>query len=930
MISIQRDKELRSRVKLFGGLLGEVLKEQAGDVVFEAIEKLRKGFISLRKDEDPKKRHELMDFIDKLEPNILTPVVRGFHIYFSLVNIAEEAHQHRERRRWVNSGEYLWEGSFADTLMSFKKQGISQDQLQKLLNQVLYCPVFTAHPTESKRRSILGILRRIFLLAENLNDPRISKVIRDAKIQKIKSHIQILWKTDEVRIQKLKVSDEIQNGIFYFKECLFETVPLIYRYLENAISNVYEPAAYIEAPNIVRFGSWIGGDRDGNPFVKSDTTILAVRMYARAILTEYIERIEKLSRVLAYSDRLCTPSKAFIDNLENDKEYCRTLFCDNPEKYAHEPYRRKLSIMAYRLQQNINILEQRIHNEMATSEPGYSNEDDFFNDCQLIRQSLISHGDEIVANGELQDLIRLVETFGFFLVHLDIRQESTLHTHAITDILQHQAIAVDYAAMNENERVEALCEIISAMREITIEKDQLSENTQEILDVFKLMARMRQEISPNVFGDYVISMTHTASHVMEAMFLAYIAGLIGKKNERYFCNITISPLFETIEDLLHVESVLTTLLGNKCYAGLLKASGNVQEVMLGYSDSCKDGGILASAWRLYQAQKTIIKITEQYGVDCRMFHGRGGTIGRGGGPTHDAILSQPEGTVHGQIKFTEQGEVLSYKYSNVETASYELSMGITGLIKASRCLIYPPQKDNPEYLTIMDDIASIGEAYYRELTDRTEKFIDYFYEATPVSEIAQMNIGSRPSHRNKSDRSKQSIRAIGWVFGWAQSRHTMPAWFGIGKALHQWQANDPQKLLKLREMYQSWPFFRALLSNAQMALFKAEFDIAREYATLCEHQTSAEAIYTLMRDEYKQTVDEILTIAELSTLMEETPFLSLSLSRRNPYIDPLNHIQVALLKRYRELDDDEPVKSLHLDQLFRTINAIAAGMRNTG
>jgi phosphoenolpyruvate carboxylase len=441
---------------------------------------------------------------------------------------------------------------------------------------------------------------------------------------------------------------------------------------------------------------------------------------------------------------------------------------------------------------------------------------------------------------------------------------------------------------------------------------------------------MRDEVSEHAFGNYVISMTHEASHVMEVMFLGWLAGLAGKKDEQWFCNLRISPLFETVNDLEHIEPVMTRLLDNQTYARLLEASGNTQEVMLGYSDSCKDGGILASGWNLYKAQQQITTLTKSRQIKCRLFHGRGGTIGRGGGPTRDAILSQPTGTVHGEIKFTEQGEVLSYKYGNASTATFELTMGITGLLKASRNIIAPPEPDPQEFMQIMSELTRLGERSYRCLTDETPGFLDYFYEATPVSEIALMNIGSRPSHRKKTDRSKGSVRAIGWVFGWAQSRHTLPAWYGIGTALRDWCGDDREKLSKLREMYKAWPYFRALLSNSQMALFKAEMSIARTYVELCKDQKTAGQIYEMIAGEYIKTVRSVFDVAQIDALMGETPHLALSLGRRDPYLDPLNQIQLMLLKRYRDEGLTEDQREVWLDPLLRSINAIAAGMRNTG
>ena len=392
----------------------------------------------------------------------------------------------------------------------------------------------------------------------------------------------------------------------------------------------------------------------------------------------------------------------------------------------------------------------------------------------------------------------------------------------------------------------------------------------------------------------------------------------------------ISPLFETIEDLMHVEQVLTSLLSHEVYRNLLRASGNQQEVMLGYSDSCKDGGILASTWNLYEAQTTIIAITSKLGVRCRLFHGRGGTIGRGGGPTHEAILAQPPGTVHGEIKFTEQGEVLSYKYGNTETAIYELTMGITGLLKASQSLVQPSTRERRDYLGIMDELARLGEKTYRQLIDQTEGLLDYFYEVCPVDEIGLLNIGSRPSHRARGNRSKDSIRAIPWVFGWAQSRHTLPAWYGIGSALETWRDRNPARLATLQQMYRDWPFFHALLSNTQMALFKAQMDIAHQYTTLAQDEASAAAIYQQIRDEFQRTLTQVLNVANIEVLLQETPSLHLSLKRRDPYLDPLNDIQIKLLKRFRNevLAEDERLR--WRDPLLRSINAIASGMRNTG
>ena len=742
------DKTLRARVKLFGNILGQVLEAQAGTRVLEAVETLRKGYISLRKRENGKKRLKLAKFIEGLDADTLVHVVRAFSIYFSLVNIAEESYMHRQRRRQVRSGGPLWTGSFDSVLREFNRDGVSLEELQSVLDRLAYMPVFTAHPTEAKRRTVLENLRRIFVTSEKLNDPRLGKEEKASIIHQLETDIQILWKTDEVRTQKPEVRDEVKNGLFYYRESLFKAIPNTYRNMEKAIQRVYGADAKIKVPNFFKFGSWIGGDRDGNPFVGPETTALAARLQHREILREYIRRITDLSHFLTHSSLLCEPNDAFTSGLERDLAAYPEAFTDKPERFGTEPYRRKLYIMRHRLRENLRLVEAHMAgNESNTFHGAYRTEQEFSADLNQIHQSLISHGDENIADGDLRDLIWMADTFGFYLVHLDVRQESTRHSEAVAEILSNQTPPVDYDSLDEQQRLSVLADLISRTESLHMDRTLLSGPTLQTLDVFDVMSRMRREISAKTFGSYVISMTHAASHVMEVMLLARHAGLAGMNGDKWFCDISISPLFETIEDLEHIEPVMKALLDNQVYATLLQSAGNTQEVMLGYSDSCKDGGILASGWNLYQAQKQITALTAEHGVELRMFHGRGGTIGRGGGPTHEAILAQPAGTVHGQIKFTEQGEVLSNKYSNLETATYELTMGVSGLLKASRCLITPPKADNAEYLEIMHELAGIGENTYRDLTDNTEGFLDYFYESTPVTEIGLLNIGSRPAKK---------------------------------------------------------------------------------------------------------------------------------------------------------------------------------------
>ncbi len=929
ILSTSHDKQLRSRVKLFGNILGKVLLEHAGKDVFSAVEKLRKGHLSLRDQSDSAKRRKLDKLVASLSPETTEHVVRAFSIYFSLINIAEEDFQHKQRRREVGPKGYTWKGSFFNALNDFQQNNIDAEQLQDLLNQTAYIPVFTAHPTESKRRTVMEAIRRIYVISEQLNEANLRAIQKENIIIDLEQHIQILYKTNEVRSEKPNVIDEVKNGLYFYRESLFKAVPRTYRNLEKSIGRTYGKDSGITVPSFIQFGSWIGGDRDGNPFVKPETTIHALRLQSCEVLLEYLKQLKILTKILTQSSLFCQPTDAFLAQLNIDEKEISELYADKPYQFKQEPYRRKLFFMQHRISCSLANIEARLEgNELDTSSNGYTNEEGLLNDLYLIRDSLISHGDASSASGELQDLIRQVETFGFYLANLDIRQESTIHSQTVAEVLK-QIDGSNYDELDENSRLEVLANYITGSP-ASFDKNELSEMSAETISVFEVMTQMRNEISPKAFGTYVISMTHAASHVMEVMFLAWLTGLAGKYNGQWFCHIRVSPLFETVEDLNHIQPVMSQLFDNTTYTELLKSSGNLQEVMLGYSDSCKDGGILASVWNLYQAQQQISELSRSRGVRLRMFHGRGGTVGRGGGPTHDAILSQPTGTVHGEIKFTEQGEVLSYKYSNERTAVYELTMGVTGLLKASQNLISEPQPDNTEYLEIMAELAKEGENQYRQLTDHTEGFLDYFYEATPVYEIGQMNIGSRPSHRKKTDRSKGSVRAIAWVFGWAQSRHTMPAWFGIGTALEKWLKNEDNRLETLQKMYTDWPFFRALLSNSQMALYKGEMQIAKNYASLAENQDTAQNVYKIISDEYARTAENVLNIADISELMEETPHLALSLTRRNPYLDPLNQIQLVLIKKYRDESLSDEVRTQWLHPLLRTISAIAAGMRNTG
>jgi phosphoenolpyruvate carboxylase len=929
MYSKYDDKVLNKRIRQLDSLLTDVLEQQADPEVALTARQLKQDFTKLNHKNKANWMQSIFKLIDPLPPEKISAVVRAFNLYFSLVNIAEESYGLSLRKRQAEAGGHFWQGSFHDTLLTFKAADISPSQLQRLVDELLYLPVMTAHPTEAKRQSVKGALRNIFISHEKLEDKQVTGNFRQEALARLRSQIQMLWKTDEVRARRMGVEDEIEAGLSYFPLSLFQATVLVYRNFARALKDVYgEDARQINLPNFITFGSWIGGDRDGNPNVTTETTLIALRLQVRIILQEYSARLDALCGQLSHSYGLCQPTEAFLTSLEADRQHSGSATLEMENSFRQEPYRHKLMLMKVRIEQTLSQVEQRLTIHPAQGSWSYSSYA-FIADLKLIHDSLCSHGDRELADLELQDLIRLAETFGFHLLQLDVRQESSRHTLTVSDILA-TSLSLDYQALDEEGRLIALSSAMSVPGGLIYERALLSPATQEILELFEVIRLMRTELGTASFGRYVISMTHSASHVLEVMFLAAQCGLAGKMHAHWFCHLGISPLFETIHDLERIEPVLTTLLNNPVYLNLLNASGERQEIMLGYSDSCKDGGILASAWNLYRAQQQIIAITEQKGIRCRLFHGRGGTVGRGGGPTHQAILAQPPDTVRGQIKFTEQGEMLFYRYNNMETAIYELTMGVTGLLKASISLVKPIARDKPQYLDVMSELARIGEHGFRELTERTEGFLDYFYEATPVSEIALLNIGSRPSHRKKQDRSKNSVRAIAWVFSWAQSRQTFPAWYGIGSSLATWCAGKPERMQTLQAMYQDWPFFRNLLSNVQMALSKTDMDIAREYAGLCENKHTGKRIHHLIESEYRRCVDWILDITAGKKLLEDNLILASSLHRRNSFLGPLNFIQVMLLRRLRASEAEAGDQNPWMQPLLRTINAIAAGMRNTG
>ncbi len=924
----KEDRALRYNVRLLGDMLGVIIKHENNPAIYAAVEVLRRNFISLYKQESGKTRQRIINYLETLDLALLDQVIRCFSTFFSLANVAEDAHRHKLNSRIENAPAY---SGFAYTLNYLKKRGASPERLQILLDKLCYYPVFTAHPTESKRRTSLQICQRILMVLRQLDVGRLETHEKSRLHQELEKEIKVLFKTEEVRSEKPTVESEVSNGLYYYSSSIFEAVPMVYRKLEKDLQEVF-PNADLRVPSFLSFGSWMGGDRDGNPFVTPQVTTRTTILHAVEIIQEYIRRIDFLTHHFTHAITLITPSSEFLEHVARDVACEKHAFRRNPELHGNEPYRRRLCVMSYRLQCRLTSIHKRFSFPGTQGRFAYPDEESLLNDLKIMDRSLRGHGDADLADCELKDLIRMVETFGFHLARLDVREESSQHGIALASVLAHLDIHDDYQNLTDGEKYRLLVALLEQEDLPALKTAELELFSRRVVRVFSVVKTAHQKIGSRIIGNYVISMTHAAHHVLEVLVLAKFAGLIGKnENGEFYCNLSPTPLFETIDDLQRAPAVLKRLFQEPVYRKLLLLSGSLQEVMLGYSDSCKDGGILASAWNLYQSQRKIVSLAKASGIELRFFHGRGGTIGRGGGPTREAIIAQPPGTVNGSIKVTEQGEVISLKYMNCEAAVHEITTASCGLIRASRHLALPAgQKDSADHLEIAEVLATLGEKSYRDLVDSGIGLFDYFYRATPVSEISELHIGSRPTHRKTTDRSKSSIRAISWVFGWSLSRHTLPAWYGIGYALAGFIKQAPGNLEQLQKLYREWPFFETLLNNIQVALSKANMFIAKDYSALCPRKDSAELIYNTIFREYEQTVDLVVKVCQQRGLLEHYPAQKLSIQRRAPYLDPLNYIQIMLLRKHRTNFFTAHERNYYLKALLRTINGIALGMRNTG
>lgn len=913
--------ELRERIRILGHLLGNTIQNQTDTHTLQEIESLREGFIQARQSQE-NNLEPLLQEIHHADEIKLKNIIRAFNLYFSLANVAESSIQ-AQMREEMRHQDY-WQGSFRRTLEECRKNDMSADTVRTMLKQLLVIPVFTAHPTEARRRTTMVILREIYQRCMQLFAEKGEQ--NEELLEGIQHDIDRLWVSDEVRTRKPLVYDEINNGLYYFRTSLFTAIPKIYRNFQKAVKAIYPELADEDFPPFLRFGSWIGGDRDGNPFVTHQTTQDAVLMQVNTILDHYHKALKNLRRRLVYSDTIVPIPENIYERISQERVLDEYIFSYNPDDYDTEPYRRLLNLMREKIAYT-KIYINSLGEDQSCKDFAYLSPDDFLADLYLVRQALKTH-DKTAANGDILDLIHIVETCGFHLAALDIRQESKWHEEVIADLFASAPNLPDYLSLSYDERFAVLSDLLSKKGVPSFYPEQLSAQTQEQLTLMHTLKTLSDLCGSNTFGSYVISMTQHGCHVLEVLFLMRFAGLSGMEDDGTpFARFPIAPLFETIEDLKAINTVLPQLFSQTHYRALLHTQDNRQEIMLGYSDSSKDGGILSSAWQLYRAQQEISAIAQKYQLHTRLFHGRGGSVGRGGGSTHHAIAAQPSGTLHGEIKFTEQGEVLHAKYATPDIAVYELTLAVTGAMKASATQFSKQPDHLAEYEAIMSHMAAEGEKAYRALTDHTDGFYQFFSQATPIAEISLLNIGSRPAHRRKGTPTKETIRAIPWVFSWSMARFTLPAWYGVGSAI---ASLDEDKRKIAEEMYRNWPFFNAFLSNVEMAYAKSDLRIAKQYSKLCDDTHLRDSVMQVIIDEAEKTRTGINLILEQTSLLEHQPNLARSLNWRNAYLDPMSYIQIELLARTRNLDLSETEKTAIHNNLVRTINAIAAGLRNTG
>jgi phosphoenolpyruvate carboxylase len=912
-----RDAPLRRDIHWLGTLLGETLIEQTGKALFETEERLRILSKRYRRHPTAFRQEQIAGIIQGLSIDEAVGVIRAFSLYFGLVNLAEQHHRVRRRREVRLAGGRPQRGSITETMRILANEGLEPDDVRALLARVEVGLVVTAHPTEPNRKTVLRQWHDVTQDLAAWDDPRLGPRDLERIETAIRETLTALWQTDEVRHRRPTVYDEQNAALFYFRESLINAVPRLYAELAQAFqADFHQPLG--DPPLLVSFGTWIGGDRDGNPFVTPEATREAMRRQRAFILGHYVDELDRLvvelslsRRRVGISEELSAASQAYLRELPLD-ETVRPWLSRNED----EPYRRFITLMGFRL-----------HRTLEGREGAYATCGEFGQDLDLMDRSLRANRGERLANGRLAALRLKARTFGFYLAALDIRQNSRIHEAAMTEALAMAGVVQGFQDLPESEKQAILLRELESPRPLLPLDAVLSDGTRETFETFRALRDCQDMAGECAVEDYIVSMTRSPSDLMAVLVMAKEAGLFRRGPGSATSRLNVVPLFETIEDLRAAATIMETLWSYGPYREALRSRDDLQEVMIGYSDSNKDGGILTSNWELYKAQRDLSWLAKQHGIGLRLFHGRGGTVSRGGGPTYEAILAQPPGTVSGAIKLTEQGEVLAWKYGVPELADRNLEQALSATILASQLELADLQLVR-ERDAAMEEISQRAFEAYRRVVYDDPDFLAFFQQATPLAEIESLNIGSRPARRRKEG-GISTLRAIPWTFSWIQTRFLLPSWLGAGTALTEFMERRADGLDVLRGWYRGWSYFKALIGNVEVSLAKADMAIARRYADLVEDPAVRERIWGEIHAEFERTRAAVLAITEQRALLERNPVLQRSIRLRNPYVDPLSHLQVELLRRKRRGAAKEEVERLDA-ALALTVTGIAAGLRNSG
>ncbi|MDG5769010.1 phosphoenolpyruvate carboxylase [Mycolicibacterium fortuitum] len=907
---------MREDIRLLGAILGDTVREQNGDEVFDLVERARVESFRVRRSEID--RAELADLFSGIDIRYAIPVIRAFTHFALLANVAEDIHRERRRAVHVAAGEPPQDSSLAATYLKLDQADLEAAAVADALSGALVAPVITAHPTETRRRTVFDTQHRVTeLMRLRMHGLTHTADDRDIEVE-LRRNILTLWQTALVRLSRLKISDEIETGLRYYPAAFFEVIPQVNAEVRNALQARWPGHDLLEQP-ILRPGSWIGGDRDGNPNVDAGVVRLATGRAAHVAFAHYFAEITALEEELSMSARLVRVS---------DELTALAEACGEPAR-ADEPYRRALRVIHGRLTATgRNILDEQPEHELDLGLDAYATPEEFLADLDTVDTSLRGHGSAVLADDRLSRLREAVRVFGFHLCGLDMRQNSEVHEQVVGELLAWAGVHPDYASLPEAKRVELLAAEISTRRPLIGEGAELSELARKELDIVGAAARAVTVFGAQAVPNYIISMCESVSDLLEAAILLKEAGLLdvsGAAHGEVYAPVGIVPLFETIEDLQQGSSILEAALALPVYRSIVTARGQHQEVMLGYSDSNKDGGYLAANWALYRAELDLVEAARTTGIRLRLFHGRGGTVGRGGGPSYDAILAQPPGAVNGSLRITEQGEVIAAKYAEPRIAHRNLETLLAATLESTLLDVEGLGDEAGPAYQVLDELAALAQRAYSELVHETPGFVDYFKASTPVSEIGALNIGSRPSSR-KPTTSIADLRAIPWVLAWSQSRVMLPGWYGTGTAFQQWIADDETRLAVLQDLYRRWPFFRTVLSNMAQVLAKSDMGLAARYSELVEDKELRARVFDKIVTEHTRTIEMYKLITGQDDLLADNPALARSVFNRFPYLEPLNHLQVELLRRYRGGDTDERVQR----GILLTMSGLATALRNSG